>query len=82
MDYRVAAGPRLSADPLDGSIGLELHVLDLTQRHLQEAGAELAERIHLAGAQEAVLALGVALRLEALRLEHPLGGGGHGVARR
>ena len=55
-------------------------MLDLAERHLQEAGAELAKGVHVPGAKEPVLALFAAFGLQALRLQHPLGGGGHGVA--
>ena len=40
----------------------DLDPLDLAQRHLQEAGAELAEGVGVAGAEEAVVALAVAAR--------------------
>ena len=41
----------------------ELDLADLAERHLQEAGADLAERLHRAGAEELVVALLVALLL-------------------
>ena len=42
----------------------EFDLLDLAERHLQEPGAELAERGDVAGAEEAVGALPVALAVE------------------
>ena len=48
---------------------------------LEEAGAELAERDRVAGADEVVATLAVPLGGEAAALEDPLNGGGDGVPR-
>ena len=53
--------------------GRDVDVLDGAERQLQEARAERAERLGVAGAEEAVLALAVALRvLEAAGAERVL----------
>src|SRR5204862_4961971 len=49
-----------------------IHALDLTERHLQKAAAELAERCDVAGAEKAVPALAEIGGLEAARREQPL----------
>ena len=46
----------------------ELDVLDRAQRHLQEARAQLAERLHVAGAQEPVVALALARGFRSARV--------------
>ena len=51
---------------------VELDVLDLAERHLQEARAQRAERVGVAGAQEAVVALAGAPRGEVARAERVL----------
>ena len=53
--------------------GAQRDVLDLAERQLQEARAERAERLGVAGAQEAVVALAVACGLpSAARAERVL----------
>ena len=47
-------------------------MLDLAERQLQEARAERAERLDVAGAQEAVVALAGAPRGQAAGAEHVL----------
>ena len=56
---RRCAGRALMPAPPDAR-DAEVDVLDLAQRHLQEAGAERAEALDVAGAEEAVVALAAA----------------------
>src|SRR5436190_24252124 len=53
----------------------EIHALDVAQRHLQEAGPEIAEGRRVAGAEEPVGALLVAGFRQSRLRQHPLRAG-------
>src|SRR5436190_1430842 len=73
--YRVAGGRRI---PIRHSA--ELDVLDLAERHLQEARAELAKGLDVARAQEPILALGGSRSGDAVAFEEALGRRGERVS--
>src|SRR5919109_4715892 len=71
IETRVALGPA----PTAGGSGLgQLDQLDLAERHLQEARAQLAEADGVLGADEAVGALAALAALQPLLRQHPLHG--------
>src|SRR3954454_16269255 len=72
--------PTLTRLSRDSATAGDLDLLDLAQRHLQEAGAEVAEGVGVAGAEEAVVALAVALAGDAGALHRALDRCGDGVA--
>src|SRR4051794_7448517 len=71
---RVARRSQLFCAGFDAelTIRLDLDLLDLAERHLQEAGADRVEGIAVAGAEEAVGSLAVTLPREPGRLQRPL----------
>src|SRR3954470_8620613 len=63
-----------SAQTLRKSVSREVDTLDLAERHLEEAGAELAKGVRVARAEEPIRPLFIAALVEPGLLQHALRG--------